>query len=245
MSIEDRIKSLRSKVTENGATEDEMMTALAMADKLMKKHGLTEADLARTEFKRDMKENMFRQKQVQLHPSQKWCSRKIGEFCGVKMWTSPEWREDVPGYKTRKVIRMFGYNDDVEMAEFLLGLIHDSMDRGWKDFCNTFPKDPEVSRHTQYWNYMMGFADRINARLVELMKPMEVGTGTDLVATKMSLVEQGMAEMLPDVQLVKSNSRGINGDPLSNIAGRAAGDKVNLNRPIATKKAGGRLINKE
>lgn len=242
MDIEDKIKQLRQVVTENGATEEEMLTALAMADKLMRKHGLTEEDLARTEFKKDMKEGHFRQKQAHLHPSQKWCGIKIGEFCGVKLWTQTEWREGTTNYRSRKVVRMFGYNDDVEMAQFLMKLVHDSMDRGWKDFIKTSPKDLQVSRHTQYWSFMAGFADKINARLDELMQHVEVGTGTDLVATKMTMVEQGMAEMLPSVRLKRSKSRGTSTDLASHVAGLAAGDKVNLNRPINQRRTGGKLL---
>ena len=223
----DRIAALRAKIPENGATEDEAMAALAIAAKLMEKHGVTEADLKAVEFSRDMRQGEFTQRQKAVHPSQKYCAATIGLFCDVKPWTayvSPK----------KKHLKMFGLINDVEMAEFLLGLIHDSMDRGWKEFLNDNPKDNR-SRHTQYWSFMMGFADRVNDKLEELMQSRKTqvdSIGNDLVVVKMTLIEQGMESMLPDVKLRKKKGQRINANMDAYNQGQAAGDRVNLNRPI-------------
>ena len=226
----DKITALRAKIPENGATEDEAMAALAIAAKLMEKHGITEADLKAVEFGRDMRQGEFTQRQKAVHPSQKYCAMTIGLFCGVKAWTS------YVGPR-KKHLKMFGLINDVEMAEFLLGLIHDSMNRGWKEFLRDNPKDTR-SRHTQYWSFMMGFADRVNEKLEELMRGREAqvdSTGNDLVVVKMALVEEGLSSMLPDLKLKKGKSSSTSLNIFAYSQGQTAGNKVNLNRPIQSK----------
>ncbi len=61
MSMIDKIKALREKIPENGATEGEAMAALELAEKLMEKYGITEADLKKVDFQRDMREGSFTQ----------------------------------------------------------------------------------------------------------------------------------------------------------------------------------------
>lgn len=236
MDIKDKIAQLRKVVTDNGATEAEMLSALSLADKLMKKHGITEDDLINVEYERDLKQGEFTQRQKAFHPSQKFCSVTIGEFCGVRIWSS---------YITpkKKHVKMFGFNGDVEMAKFLMQLIHDSMDRGWKEFLTQNGPDPSVSRHTQYWNYMMGFAERINERIEALMSEPEISTtGTDLISTKDSIIDDAMSSMLPNLRLKRTRGRGIRGDDHSMNQGKAAGDRVNLNRPIRTGPSSRKMI---
>lgn len=234
----EKIVALRGKIPENGATEQEALAALALADKLMVKHGLTEADLRNVDFARDMRSGSFTQKQKAIHPSQKYSGTSIAAFCGVKAWT-----QHIDNRKQN--IRMFGMKGDVTMAEFLMGLVHDSMDRGWKEFLKTNVKRTNVSRHTEYWSFMIGFADTINNKLQDLVDAREVymdSTGTDLVVVKNSLVEEGLASMLPSLRTKKSSgSTRVTGDAYSK--GQTAGDKVNLSRPINKQSsAGTRMI---
>jgi hypothetical protein len=225
----DRIAALKSKIPENGATESEAMAALALAAKLMDKYGITEDDLNRVQFERDMREGSFTQRQKALHPSQKFCGVTIGKFCNIKIWS---------GYADVKKenIHMFGMRNDIEMAEFLMGLIHDSMDRGWKEFLKSNPADKRVSRHTQYWSFMMGFAERVNTKLEDLIderNKVYSSSGMDLVDLKMALVEDGMEAMLPGLRFGKSNRRGTKVEGNAYSQGQEAGNKVNLSRPIS------------
>jgi len=225
-----KIAALKAKIPERGATEEEAIAALAIAEKLMEKHGVTEADLKAVEFSRDMRQGVYEQRQKQEHPSQKYCDTTIARYCGTKAWNGRS--KTVRGKKTTEI---FGFKGDVEMHEFLLGLIHDSMDRGWKEFLKNNPKDPDVSRHTQYWSFMIGFGMRICDKLEELIEARTAqrdSTGTDLVEVKMAVVEQGMESMLPGFQTKKQRSGSVRADKSAYGQGQAAGDKVNLSRPI-------------
>lgn len=233
--IRAKILALRNMIEERGATEAEAMAALAKADKLMEEHGLSEADLEVAEAKRDMRAGEFKYGIKTQHPCAKWCSVTIGQFCGVQTWYSSR----------NQTSNAFGFNGDVEMYEFLLKLVHDSMNREWKDYLPKNPKRPGLSRHTEYWSFMLGMAERVNEKLAELMTAREVktdSTGTDLVVKKMEVVEAGMKEMLPDLKLNKSRSRGTMVEGSAMAAGREAGDRVNLNRPLKNGPGGRKQI---
>lgn len=233
MDIVERIAQLRKMVPENGASEEEALSALAMADRLMQKHGITEADLRKVEFKRDMRTGHFQQKQKVEHPSTKFCGMTIAKFCGIMTW----WNT------SRKRAEYFGMKDDVEMAEYLTKVIHDAMDRGWKEYLVRMPKGMSgSSRHTEYWSFMLAFGNRINKRIEELMTVRVETTGTDLIVLKDQLVAEGAKVLLPGLSLSASRvgNMAVNGAALA--AGRAAGDRVNLNRPLGQAKGGRKLI---
>jgi hypothetical protein len=233
MDIVERIAQLRKMVPDNGATEDEALAALNMADKLMQKHGITENDLRKVEFSRDMKQDHFKQRQKVQHPSTKFCGMKIAAFCGVKSWYS----------NSQNRAEFFGLKEDVDMAQFLTQLIHDSMDRSWKEYLIAMPKGASgSSRHTEYWSFMMGFAGRINKRMEELTQSRAQPTGTDLVVLKNALVEEAVKVMLPSLQLRKATFRLEKANATAVVAGRTAGDRVNLNRPLSGASKGGRKL---
>lgn len=235
-SILDKIAALKAKIPENGATEDEAIAALQIAEKLMEKHGITEADLKAVEFKRDMSSATFEQRQKQEHPSQKYCDTTIARYCGTLAWNGRS-----QTVRNKKVTEIFGFKGDVAMHGFLLGLIHDSMDRGWKEFLKENPKKEGVSHHTQYWSFMIGFAERINTRLEALMEARTVqhdSTGNDLVEVKSEIVLQGLKSILPHVQFRKARSSSVRANMSAYGQGMAAGDKVNLQRPIQQAQGG-------
>lgn len=231
--IKEKILRLRNMVPEKGASEQEAMTALEKADKLMQEHGISENDLNNAEAARDMRQGEHKHRFKAQHPSSKCCGVTIQKFCGVISWYDPKFQ----GAKS------FGFSGDVDMYEFLMKLVHDSMDLGWKEFLANNPPKAGVSRHTEYWSFMFGFAERVNIKLRELMEARKVNTdstGTDLVEIKMTVVEQGMSEMLPDVKLKKTHGKGTRVRADAYGKGQAAGDKVNLNRPIQSHEAGKR-----
>lgn len=233
MDIVERIAQLRKMVPENGATEDEALAALNMADKLMQKHGITEADLRKVEFSRDMRTGHFQQKQKVEHPSTKFCGMTIAKFCGIMTW----WNT------SRGRAEYFGMKDDVEMAEYLTKVIHDAMDRGWKEYLRMMPKGVSgSSRHTEYWSFMLAFGNRINKRIEELMTVRVETTGTDLVVLKNQIVAEGAKVLLPGLRLSGSRVGGIAVNGAALAAGRAAGDRVNLNRPLSGASTGGRKL---
>ena len=228
-NIKEKILKLRSMVSENGASEQEAITAMEKADRLMAEHGISEADLRAAEASKDMREGTFKHKMKAQHPSSKFCAMTIGKFCNVIAWYSPK----------SNAQKGFGFHQDIEMYEFLSKMIHDTMDREWKTWLGQNPPGP-VSRHTEYWSFMGGIANRVNTKLralIDARKASVTTTGTDLVEMKMEVVISGMEKLLPTVKLAKSKVKGTRMTNSAYKAGQAAGEKINLNRPLS--EAGG------
>lgn len=228
--IIEKIKALRSKIPENGATEGEAMHALEMAQRLMEKHQISEADLNRRDFENIMAQAEMDQPQKQIHPAYKFCGARVEQFCGLVVWQSYN-------RQRKKTLKLFGYKEDVEMAEYLLELIKGSMDRGWKEYVKTHPKRRDVSRHIEYWSFMVGFAERVNEKIEELAQKTEVTTGTDLVATKTAVVQEALNTLLPGLKLRVSNGQQAV-QAAAYGKGQEAGDKINLNRPLSERQQG-------
>ena len=238
MDIHEKIIQLKKVVPENGATEAEALTALRLANRLMEKHGISEENLLATEFERDMHRRGVDKQNNHQDPALKLCAVTIAKFCGVQFWWS---RMSITPKKEKVFGNIFGYNGDVEMAEFLMDLVSKSMERSWTDYLKAGEYDRSISRHRLYWSFRHGFADRINSKLDEMMKMRAVPTGTDLVVLKDQMVAQGMKELLPDLNLRdgRRSSMGISRDAYAD--GVVAGNRVNLNRPI-NQKAGVRSL---
>jgi hypothetical protein len=229
----EKIAQLRRVTPENGATEGEALNAFNLANNLMEKHGITEEDLNKVEFSRDMDEKRFHYHQKQQHPSVRYCANSIARFCEIVCW----------GDKAKKAGCFFGMKGDTEMAIFLTKLIHDAMERGWKEYLAN-GVSTETSRHSQYWGFMIGFAERMNQRLNELYlarKQSVTSTGTDLIVKKNALIKEGLKALRPDLDLVGGKGRGRHIDSQAKVDGKSAANKVNLNRPLRGKN-GTRMI---
>lgn len=216
--VKERILKLRAMVPERGASEQEAMFALEKADELMQEFGLTEADLESADAQRDMRTGEFTYSTSAPHPITH-CINTIARFCEVKSWYN-RYNRHVAGY---------GFKRDVEMYEFLTQMIHDSMNRGWETFRKENPKQPGESNHRRYWSFMLGFANRINARLQELIDKRPTGKG--LVVKKMAVVEAAYDNAVGrPISKSKGRGRYVSGDAYKK--GQAAGNRVNLNRPL-------------
>lgn len=235
--ILERIASLKAKTPENGCTEAEATLAFEKANELMQKYSITEDELKAADIKKDFKHGTHTFKQKQIHPASKYCGRAIGEFCGVFTWMDYD-------YSVGKSMgASFGLHADVEMWHFLMMLVHDSMDRGWKEYLKENPSTGK--RHKEYWSYMLGFAERINYKLHSLTEERyrdqdktAKSTGKDLkvsskaIAVKKREICKANAEIALGMEFSSSTSttRSVVGNAYDK--GDAAGSKVNLNRPL-------------
>lgn len=223
--IHERILHLRSIVPERGATEAEALTAIELANKLMEKYGVTEEELRKVEFAKDMKTGTVDNEKKSEDPASKLCATTIAKFCEVKVWGQQE--------NGKIVTKFFGMNGDVEMAEFLYEVIRAAMERGWTDYLAAGEYNKKINRHKLYWSYRYGFADRINNKLKEMMRERKQhqSTGTDLVSLKDQIIEQALKQEL-GLSFRKPRNVGVKLSTSAYLDGAADGDKVNLNRPL-------------
>lgn len=231
-----RIRGLQAKTVENGCTEQEAMLAAEKIGQLMAQYRLTQTDLEFQEEPIEKREVDRRQEQKQV--SEDSCLSGIQRYCGVKAWyTTHLWPK-----KTRKLV-LFGKRADCDHAEWLYKMIGPtimSAAEGYKAaMADEFRPMTMVHRRRAYLDFRMGMALRINARLIEMAKALEptakTGSGTALVVLRTALVDAAYAEL--NLKLTKGSSRRFRGGD-AYARGAAAGDRVNLNRPVGSTTRG-------
>ncbi len=222
----DIIKSLRRKAEDHASTEAEVMEAIAQAEKLMEKHQITESQLAKITATEGMRKGEHDNRLKTRHPINKYCITPISAFCEVKGWWDPNSMK----------AQFYGFEADVEMAEYLIDMIRACMERTWKFYLKDNPI-PTRSRHTEYWSFHLGFSNRLRTRIDEILEarnPIIMSSGTDLVIKKMEVVETGFSTVLGFKLKTGKRSRiRLQGGAYGQ--GQDAGNSVNLGRPIEGK----------
>lgn len=232
-SILKKIQALRAKIPDNGATEDEAKAAAEMADRLMREHEITEAELSNvkpTDFSFGYHDNRTKT----IHPVNKFTIMSIANFCEVRCWWDPTNLKGV----------FFGLEEDVAMAEYLTDFIRGAADRAYKEYLKSPERPKGVSGHQLFWSFMQGFCGRINTKLKELrearQEEIKTSTGTDILVLKKELATAEMQQR--GITLRKTRARGIKTNGSAYDHGRAAGDRVSLDRPLGgSGKAAGRI----
>ena len=211
------IRKLLSKTVENGCTEAEAMTAAQKAGELMDKYGVQQSE---TEIKAEKcVTGNHGAHRAKPHPSQ-YCAKTIADFCNCVVWHRRGSGE----------INFFGLPADVEVATYLLRIIEGAMDRSYLTYRKaTHERTGMRLRNT----FMMGFVDRVNARLRDLLKARHTETlvttsGTSLMVVKNAVVAEQWAVDGFKLAKAKSVRVAMANSTAAREAGMAAGDKVHL-----------------
>ena len=221
-AIARRIRALMAKTVENGATEAEALAAAEKARKLMDAHRLTQTDIeVQAEHIEDMYMDRPRAKRLAAVDH---CLGGIAEYCGVKAWFSSR-------SGTRR-IRMLGLKADVDMASYLYQMIAAAIEYETKRSCMWGATAAETRALNQ--SFQVGMATRISNRLYDMARKLDpvakTATGSSLVVVKDALVKNAFDRLGIRLTGGLSGMRASNGDAYR--AGAAAGDRVNLSRPV-------------
>jgi hypothetical protein len=221
-SIIEKIKALLAKTTENGATQAEMLSALAKASAMRDAHEITDKELA-----------LAKDEAVLHHEDPpdlkdphkiKWrLSYRVAQFCGVEIYRSSH----------QTGLKCIGLPSDVEFAMWLLDTLADFV------FAELYGHligclAPQSERRVIVRTFTEACCERINERLVELVeqsKAARTTNGRELIVIKTEAIKTFMKAN--DIHL-----RTCGGYSSSNIdagaqaAGRAAGDRASFGRPV-------------
>ncbi|MFA7408574.1 MAG: DUF2786 domain-containing protein, partial [Anaerolineaceae bacterium] len=159
-----RVLNLRAKSEDLGASEAEMNTAFTMAMKLMEAYSIEEAELALAETEGRIKLEIVTQimeasalkGRKQRHIVVQ-CLHAIGQFTETK---GVYWRQ---GPKAGR-IEFTGHRPDVELANFLLVVIRDALDREYENYRRG---NPAVGYGAKT-SFQTAMANRINSRLWDM-----------------------------------------------------------------------------
>lgn len=215
-----------AKTIENGCTEAEAMSALSMASAMMDAYEVTEADLQDTKTESAIKEEMKDMRDP--HHIRANLTVAISKFTNTKCYRSE--------YKPQKFKYNFvGLVSDVEFAIWLTETLTTFIQKELKNYiwANNYTPLPPNQKRPIIMGFVLGCANRINARLLELIKTSEVkasSNGNALVVIKHELIQRKMNELGLDLRQSRSRSTRTDGDAYG--AGKAAGDRASFGRPV-------------
>lgn len=226
MDIKAKIAALLAKNSDNGATENEAMAAMRIAQKLMDEHGVTMEDiLQNNSAANDFIREVMRTGRKNLHEVDLYCAVAIAEFCDVRVWQNKEYSGSK---KLGVTVQFFGYVADVELAKYLREMIFRAMEWEWAKYSNSV--NNVGHKRSVRKSFLVGMAGRLSQRLREL-KVESRNTGNQLIVLKNQMVTQAWAEQV-NINLKKTNAPKTVTvkDGAAYAAGQGAGDRVSLNR---------------
>jgi hypothetical protein len=223
--VKARIKALAEKTVSNGCTEAEAMAAAEMVGRLLERYALSMEEI-------DVREAHCVRVEVPIGGRQRrpidGCVTSIARFCDCKVWISRD--SDVPSYV------FFGFESDTTLASYLYSLINHAMWTELESFRAVHPQLRAMGLRSASKSFQQGMAVRIAGRLDHMHQARDANvaaqrsTGTALMVIKHRVVDDAFRET--EIRLVSSGSltrARVNG---AFRHGMAAGDRVNLNRPV-------------
>ena len=237
-----KIKALAAKTVSNGCSEHEAMSAMLGVGRLLSQYNLTmeECDVRSSPCK-TIFINIGRTKR---HPIDN-CITALADLVSARTWFHRHWGKP-------SAYAFFGQEGDLELVQYLFKVIMAAVEHESEVF-----KESEsylfagfgtaADRRSATVSFQRGMATRISQRLRELkaqndaeMAQHRSSTGTALIVLKKQLVEEEFKQHGPKLVTQRTVWRVSNRSAYDH--GHAAGNKVNLSRPLKKDgKVGGLL----
>ncbi|MBC9207152.1 DUF2786 domain-containing protein [Roseomonas aerophila] len=231
--VKARIRAMAERTVSNGCTEAEAMAAAEMVGRLLERYALTMEEI-------DLRESQCVQVEIPLPGRQRrpvdGCVPAIARFCDCKVWLA----RDEAG--SRYIF--FGFDTDTVLAGWLFQVISRAMAVELDAFRQRSPQLRGVRLRQASTSFQQGMAARLAERLETMHAAREAGVaaqrqaGTALFLVKHRVVDDAFRET--GTRLVSGGRRQLRQDGAFR-QGEAAGERVNLNRPVTGDGGGGRL----
>lgn len=263
--VKARIRALANKTTENGCSEHEAMSAMSMVGQLLTQYNLTMDEIdVRDSICVTIKIPVDRQRR---HPID-GCITPLANLFGAKCWFSKEYHPQT--YKKMVAYAFFGYEQDMELIKYLYDVIWKAMETESANFKLTDVYKNAHPKKSAYVSFQHGMSYRVASRLRVLKAENDrilreaeerakanraqsdvvldlgsvdpsnpIKSGMALVVLKGQLIEQEFKKTGPKLRKHTSTTVIRNGSAYS--SGHQAGDRVNLNRPLAGRSNAGYL----
>lgn len=225
--VKARIRALAARTVERGCSEAEAMAAAAKVGELLEVYGLSMSEV-------ELREELCVQRTLTFADPRRvalnWLFPALLRFTECRGWTAG-----------RSDYVVFGLEPDVQMAEYLMHVIAGALtfeEARWR-------ASPDYARlrvppQAALRSFRLGFGDRVAARLDDLAahrRTTETAAGTARASTGMSLVvlkerriEEGFHAL--GVRLRNVTRTAVVRDRGAWGQGRAAGERVGLDRPV-------------
>ncbi|MFY9839998.1 MAG: DUF2786 domain-containing protein [Xanthobacteraceae bacterium] len=221
-----KIRALLSKTTVAGCTKSEAMAALTKAQAMIDAYEVTDEELALTKEEKAILRKLEVRDPLFI---------RRGLMFAVERFTNTEaWYQSISrGHYTRTIC---GLPADVDFAEWLIDsltlFVQSELAAFLMSFAGTGREEQSAKR-----SFVMGCIERISGRLAELAKPkqMQSSNSRALVVTKQAAIQECMAAN--NIKLTCGGGSCGPGDMAAYGAGRAAGGRASLGRPLGGRSA--------
>ena len=222
--VKNRINALLAKNTENVASEEEMLSAIKLAEKLMRKYSILKSELP----ERNSKEKCV----LVSHPKYK-TGYKTEFFLGELAHLF-----DCEHYFTKSNVTFFGYKEDVKLCIYFYDLILALCFKEKEKFFNS-SKGKELKaengKHgkTLAANFIKGFLLKIDERLYKMYEEKKAESNQNeraIILSKKGNVESQFKEL--DINIKVSSTTQVISDFISYTAGKEKAESVPLNHPL-------------
>jgi hypothetical protein len=225
--VKARIKALTDRTVARGCTEAEAMAAAEMAGRLLERYALTMSEI-------DVRQEPCVQVEVPLGGTRRRpidaCVPAIARFCDCKVWLAR-----VPAPAPSHYV-FFGFETDAGLAAYLFSVV----DRAIRTELTRFRERGTTLSGTALRRATGSFQHGMAARVAERLEAMHTEresavaaqrpTGTALTIVRHQVVEDAFRATKVRLQSMPGLTQRRNA---AFHAGRAAGERVNLNRPVS------------
>ena len=222
--IKARIRALSEKTVDNGCSEQEAMSAIAMVGKLLQQYNLSMDEVY---LKEEKFESLDINTASKVRGGVYFAVAGIAAFTNCKVWISR-------GFKL--TYHFFGQESDLLMARYLYDLVVAAIETETAKFKKSPAYKVSFHRKASSSSFVIGMGNRIGRRLFELKAENDReatqarGGNNALVILKNNLVESAYRDL--SLRLKKNYGNTTIRDSNAARAGAAAGDRVNLSRPV-------------
>jgi hypothetical protein len=235
--VKARIRALTAKTIANGCTEAEAMAAAEMVGRLLERYALSMDEI-------EIRTARCVQVTVPLGGRRRrpidGCVPAIARFCDCKVWlaraAAPDPVQQEAAAELGRHYVFFGFETDTALATYLFAVIERAVSTETATFRQLNPRLQGVRLRRASASLQHGLVARVSDRLDAMHCARDAtvreqrSTGTDLIVAKNRVVEEAFGEI--DIRLVRMATTGRRVIPAAFRAGWAAGDRVNLNRPM-------------
>ena len=228
-----RIKALTERTVDRGCTEAEAMAAADMVGRLLERYALTMEEV-------DVRQEPCVQVDLPVGGKRRrpidFCVPALARFCDCKVWLTRA--EEQTHYV------FFGFETDTALAAYLFAVIGQAIETGTAAFRRENAALAGTALRRAVTSFQGGMAARVAERLAAMHAAREAAvvaqrpTGTALIAVRHQVVEaafearQLRLKAMPGLTLQQNAAF---------RAGQAAGEEVNLHRPVGKDGAAARL----
>ncbi len=238
--VKGRIKALTEKTVANGCTEAEAMSAAEMVGRLLERYALSMDEIEVTARCVQVEVTVDRLRRGPIDG----CVPAIARLCDCKVWLARASRRDPddPDFDTPRPgnIRyiFFGFETDTALAAYLFAVIKRAIVTEAHAFRRANPRLRSTKLRRAAASFQHGLVARVAARLDSMHEEREASvraqraTGTAMILAKHRVVDEAFREQ--DVRLVSMSALGRRVIVSAYREGWVAGERVNLNRPMAS-----------